>query len=244
MNRSWHLVSYKAEKDRAEAVCALEAGDYSRPFYPFDFRLETRHVLSEGVLNVQFTVHASPRNSVPMPFSVGNHISLNFPFTARAGRDGLGDKAPECGPEWENGLLRGTARKGFGLTELSLLDGTWFGRDFRKGLSLSDPALHNAVTGGFERGPSCLELVQPGVLSVKVSQFVLSRRNLKRHLYFVLWGDPGKRYYCPEPWLGGPNSLNTGDGLVRLAPGTSFTWEFKVEVAGPRLRRPEALLRR
>jgi galactose mutarotase-like enzyme len=232
MNQPWQLVSCEAKNDRAEAVCALESGDYSRPFYPFDVRLEARYVLRKGVLSVRFTVHASPGNPTPMPFSVGNHISLNFPFMARSGRDAVSNRLPESGAEWETGFLRGTARNGFGLTELSLLDGTSFGWGFRTGQSLKDPALCNAVIGEFEGGPSFLDLVQPGCLKVRITQRPLTKRLIRRHRYFVLWGDRERGYFCPEPWLGVPNSLNTGVGLVRLSPGTRFIWEFRVKVAG------------
>lgn len=46
----------------------------------------------------------------------------------------------------------------------------------------------------------------------------------------MLWGDKSAGFICPEPWLGGPNSLNTKRGLVELAPGKSFRWGFAVTV--------------
>ena len=44
--------------------------------------------------------------------------------------------------------------------------------------------------------------------------------------YFVLWGE--NDYFCPEPWLGAPNSLNNGKGLVTVEAGGSFQWGMDV----------------
>ena len=46
--------------------------------------------------------------------------------------------------------------------------------------------------------------------------------------YFVLWGDADGGFFCPEPWLGGPDSLNTGAGRVVLHAGEAFTWSYTI----------------
>lgn len=56
------------------------------------------------------------------------------------------------------------------------------------------------------------------------------------HRHFVLWGEPPAEgaafgFLCPEPWLSGPDSLNTLQGTPLLLPGESATWTFCVEVA-------------
>jgi len=33
---------------------------------------------------------------------------------------------------------------------------------------------------------------------------------------------------CPEPWMGEPNSLNSGKATVKLGPGDEFGWEMCV----------------
>lgn len=45
---------------------------------------------------------------------------------------------------------------------------------------------------------------------------------------FVMWGEAEKQYICPEPWLGVPNSLNTGKGSVHLGAGETFEWTFSI----------------
>jgi galactose mutarotase-like enzyme len=215
MSRRWALEDIRVTGDGAEITCSVASADASRGVYPFDFRLLSTVSLSGPVLRWQVRVEASPGNTRPMPFSIGNHISLNFPFT-RSGR-------------WDKGILRGTATREYGITDISLLDGSSRPLDFRRGLRLADPALCNLVTGGFRAAP-VLQLIQPGTLGVRVSQEFPSRPGLMPHRYFVLWGERGKRYFCPEPWLGGPNSLNTREGAVQLAPGGCFTWTMVVEV--------------
>jgi galactose mutarotase-like enzyme len=80
---------------------------------------------------------------------------------------------------------------------------------------------------------------------------------ISRHRHFVLWGevakgaaalstsappavtasgraalevDPDAGFICPEPWLTGPDSLNTRRGLPVLAPGKEGTWTVTVTV--------------
>lgn len=229
MTEAWKLESSLTDDSHAEATCSLESGDYGRCYYPFEYRLELRYVLRDGVLTVEFTISADGGNAQPMPFSIGNHISLNFPFTTR-GRQGAtpasgGASAPS---QWNDGLLVGSPRAGLGITDLSLFDGTEWPKDFSQGLPLSDESVCNAVTARLEE-PLSLELVEPGEMSVRVTQRVPAGLGLDDQLFFVLWGDPEAGYFCPEPWLGGPNSLNTGEGLVRLDPGKAFTWTMVVE---------------
>ncbi len=46
---------------------------------------------------------------------------------------------------------------------------------------------------------------------------------------WVIWTLRGKDFVCLEPWSAPANALNTGDGLLTLAPGTSKT--LKVTIA-------------
>ena len=40
--------------------------------------------------------------------------------------------------------------------------------------------------------------------------------------YFVMWGEAEGGFFCPEPWVGGPDSLNSGKGIVVLQAGLFF----------------------
>jgi galactose mutarotase-like enzyme len=40
---------------------------------------------------------------------------------------------------------------------------------------------------------------------------------------WVVWTLAGKDFVCLEPWTAGADALNTGEGLIELAPGASKT---------------------
>lgn len=67
---------------------------------------------------------------------------------------------------WESGRLHGSASAQYGLTSFSLLDGTSTPRpEFSSvdGMSLTDPASCNMVSGSYADGAECfLELAEPG----------------------------------------------------------------------------------
>jgi galactose mutarotase-like enzyme len=48
---------------------------------------------------------------------------------------------------------------------------------------------------------------------------------------FVTWGDESKGFICVEPWLTGPDSLNTHKGLPMLYPGEEVSWSYAIKVA-------------
>jgi galactose mutarotase-like enzyme len=48
--------------------------------------------------------------------------------------------------------------------------------------------------------------------------------------YLVFWTLKDKGFCCIEPWMGPRNSLNTGDGVQILAPGSSLDTRFAIEV--------------
>ncbi|MDP6507195.1 MAG: hypothetical protein QF886_26445, partial [Planctomycetota bacterium] len=209
----WQESQSSCDEEGCEVTCVLESSDATEQFYPFDFTIEVATRLAGGKLAPTISVH-NASGGKDLPFSLGNHISLNFPFTS-AGK-------------WEDGILRGTASREFGISEISLLSGESFPKDFSEGFSIQDESLWNAVLGGFERH-STMELVQPDALTVRIRQEVDARWDMDDHRYFVLWADPEESYFCPEPWLGCPNSLNTGQGLIRLPAGETFTWNMIIE---------------
>ena len=124
------------------------------------------------------------------------------------------------------------------------------------GLPLTAPCATNGVLGfgpgaGAEAllGPCSLMLVEPGGISVEVSHGVTppaaaarpgeaaacSWEAVAASRHFVLWGEPpapgvpgARGFICPEPWVGGPDALNSLRGLLVLRGGEEATWEFAV----------------
>lgn len=218
MNRAWEAL----DEGETEAACLLAGDGDSRAFYPFDFELTARYgFLSKGIW-ARLEVLAAPSNAGPMPFSVGNHITLALPFGSRT-------PPGEC-------RLFTPAREAWDLTKAGLLSGG------RRPASLAAPMplgrkspLLNAVLGGFTPEQCWVEVSDPESFSVRVSQRELDSTAVQytdpaRYL-FVLWGDTDLGFFCPEPWYGGPNSLNERRGVVSLPPGARFAWELRAELA-------------
>ncbi|MBI4347955.1 MAG: hypothetical protein HY553_13945 [Elusimicrobia bacterium] len=205
----------------AEAACRLESGPQSRLFYPFDFELVARYgFLDDGVF-ARLEVAASDQNEAEMPFSVGNHLTLALPF-------GSATAPADC-------TLRTPARESWDLDAQNLLAGTTRAAGLAEPLALGlGPALLNAVLGGFEWEDSWVEVSDPASFSVRVSQREIVETAVPftapEHYRFVFWGDLKAGFFCPEPWYGGPNSLNEKRGIVRLPPGARFSWELRVQL--------------
>lgn len=54
-----------------------------------------------------------------------------------------------------------------------------------------------------------------------------------QYYYFVLWGNRDQGFFCPEPWYGGPNSLNLRQGVVLLQSGEAASWTMDVRLLVP-----------
>lgn len=60
---------------------------------------------------------------------------------------------------------------------------------------------------------------------------------IARGCTFVFWGTPGlaggdgRGFICPEPWMGVPDSMNSGIGAAKLVPGEELEWWWSMEVA-------------
>ena len=154
-----------------------------------------------------------------MPFSIGNHLSLNIPLVPG------GDPGAV--------VIRTPARKEFLLSERGLLSGESRAVDFGAGVRYGDrPGLADCVLGDFP-GEVYAEVIDPSGFGLRVSQRELpsgEARTSPEHFYFVFYGDAQRTFLCPEPWYGGPNSLNERRGTVELEPGGVFRWEMAIEL--------------
>jgi galactose mutarotase-like enzyme len=250
------------ERGGAELVCVLDSREVAADSavaaaassFPFSFRLEVRFRLRGGVLRAAHRVMnvEDSTSGALLPFSIGNHISLAFPF-----------EPARAGALWASGRLLSNLTHEHLLTPGSLLSGEVAPRaelSSAGGLPLTAPCATNGVLGfgpgaGAEAllGPCSLMLVQPGGISVEVAHSVsppagpaqrrpggeaggaaaCSWEAAAASRHFVLWGTPpaapGERgFICPEPWVGGPDALNTLRGLMVLRGGEECTWEFCV----------------
>jgi len=224
MNKPWHRWGLGPFDKSAWVMCDLTPDAETLSYYPFRFTVGALCSLAHGRLRLEYIVRADESNSDAMPSCIGNHITLNFPFTGRG--------------KTADGLLRMSARKQLLITPQSLLSGKAVAVKATRGMPLGCGRFYNAVFGGCPQGQYWVELREPGAFGLRIEQREVivppatKPKTRSDHFLFVFYGDPQKKLICPEPWVGGPNSLNTGERLVRLKPGESFTWEMTVKLLG------------
>ena len=178
-----------------------------QPGYPFSLALELEYSLSDVGLRVQTTATNVGREAAP--YGSGAHPYL------RAG-DGTVDSA----------ILRIPARTVLRPNERGLpvgsepVEGSEL--DFRRPRPIGATVLDHAFTD-LERGDDGLARVE---LADRVSLWVD-----ERYPYLMIFtGDPlpdvARRSLAVEPMTCPPNAFRTGEGVIRLEPGTSArsTW--------------------
>jgi galactose mutarotase-like enzyme len=87
----------------------------------------------------------------------------------------------------------------------------------------------HAFAGEFDLSQDELDLIFP-TLTRSSAHVVDLQQGIRLTLDFsdayrnlVFWTVKGKPFYCLEPWTAGRNAMNTGDRLIALEPGASFT---------------------
>jgi galactose mutarotase-like enzyme len=150
-----------------------------------------------------------------MFFSIGNHIGFAVPLLAGSPAMGVTVESPS---RFE--YLRG---------KNGAPDGTTRERRFAPSTPLKDLNFMPAMSvGGYDGDPWFLVTDGSG-LSVKVSHRAQSTP-ASPFVQFNLYGGAAEGFFCPEPFVGLHNSLNTQTGQIDLAPGKSWTWLIRVEL--------------
>lgn len=232
--QAWQLVDAGVAADASDFAFVrlrLDSDAQTREMYPFDFHLEVEHRLTAETLLSTYRLTALTDGLFA---SFGNHITLVLPggpdaFDATRVRLSAADPCLlELVPP---GLTTGRVA----AMRSDLADGT---------AQLGDSALLDAVTAGFTAAPARLELRHPLLPPLVVSQWgshlVLPPANPgdepvklplnAQHFHFVLWGNRELQFFCPEPWYGLPNSLNTREGVVILGAGETAEWVMEVRI--------------
>jgi galactose mutarotase-like enzyme len=215
----WKLDGFAADDETAWAKCSLRSSPQTAAVYPLQFALSVTYRLRAGILTLEYEVTPG-ENASAMPFSIGNHLSLRMPFSKQ-------------GP-FEDCTLRTPAKFILPQNPLCLLDGRRIAVDFSRPTSLERKEVLDTVLGGFKGDDAWVELRDPSSTTIRVSHREKSLDGSHHcgddDVLFVFWGDAQQQYFCPEPWIGKPNSLNTGDGCIYLEPGQRFIWEIMIEV--------------
>lgn len=179
------------------------------PGYPFTLALSIEHRLSDAGLRVQTT--ATNAGAQPCPYGVGAHPYLT-----------LGTEAVDTAVLRAPGatVLRSNDR-GIPIASASV-EGTDY--DFRAGRPIGTTRLDHAFTN--------LVRDDDGLARVHLSNPDNGRTITlwvdEAHPYLMLFtGDPlpdvDRRALAVEPMTCPPNAFRTGEGVIRLEPGASFT---------------------
>jgi galactose mutarotase-like enzyme len=219
MRRAWIVTTSRTSDEGARVECTLADDEDTRKQYPFGFLANLSFRLSDGIVRAIYRVEAAKSNSAPMPFCAGNHITLRAPLTA-AGR-------------FEDVRVFAPVRHVYAVTSLGLVNES-AELSFREGILLADSRLHNLVVGHFAPEQASVRVSDPGGLQIEIGQRELveagSAKAPSDGFYFVFYASPKHGFFCPEPWLGLPNALNTLRPIVALRPGDHFEWEVTVRI--------------
>lgn len=209
----WSLRECVTEQDYARAVVDLSDDETTRRCFPFAFHLSCTYRLSPRSLVLEYRVeNREARKS--FWFAIGNHVTFNMPFSV-AGRFEECSVYSPCTLQYPIGgdaFINGAPR------ELSL----------SKGRRLSDPVLYDTMLGGYSDGKAVVEVSDPVSFGMRTEQRVVKGNVPESALRFVFWAEPAHCYFCPEPWVGEPDSLNSRNFVVVLGPGEDFVWEVEL----------------
>jgi aldose 1-epimerase len=200
--------------ERSSARVVMEQTLRPQPGYPFTLALRVEYALAESGLSVRTT--ATNLGSDRCPYGSGAHpyLRLESPTV-----DSLTLRVPAS-----TVLLSDTRSLPAGTAPV---DGTEF--DFRQPRKIGATTLDNGYTD-LERGAdgrARVELTDP-------SGHALALWVDEHHPYVMIFsGDPlpdvARRSLAVEPMTGPPNAFRSGESLVTIQPGASFTSEWGIE---------------
>jgi len=217
-NLAWNEAGRAADNSGASVTVELRDSPATRAYYPFAFSVKAIYELAAGRLSINYTVASERSNSQPMRFSIGNHIAFVIPFLK-------GTKPEEMTFETQNTIqLLRNAR--------GVLSGEQKPRSFDNPTRLGDfDALVAMPLAGYRSQPY-VRLADPQGLSLRISQQA-GTTGPEPLVRFNVFGGPKAGYFSPEPWFGIQNSLNTGQGVVKLGAGESWKWRMELQADGP-----------
>lgn len=194
---------------------ALAPSEQTKQWYPWDWELRVRYRLRGNEIAIRFTAAAGAANSSPMPFSAGNHITFRDPLL----------------PGGVAGKLRFTTNSTlqFAKSKEGLPTGEQRERRFPAPVAISEIAPEYPLSlGGYPR-EAWLRMEDPSGLRIEFAHEA-SELPAEPVIRFNVWGTA--ECFSPEPWVGLQNSLNRRQGLMLLAPGKTWTWDWRIRVSG------------
>jgi galactose mutarotase-like enzyme len=215
-DRAWQAGPGRA--GRKGVTLVLKDGPETRKLYPFGFDVTSGYEVRGRSLTISVRVRAARDNADPMPFSIGNHITFNVPVVP--------------GGDPKRVYITTPATRQIVVGSNGRPTGEVISARYSDPVALASLPRRSAVSlGGYPHGQIRAELRDPSGLWVRISHRADSLPS-GTPVLFNLWGDVGDGFFSPEPWMGKQNSLATGDGVIRLLPGKSYTWTVTITVGG------------
>ena len=201
--------------DRAENRVVMEHSLHPQPGYPFSLALSVEYLLSDDGLLVRTT--ATNRGPRPCPYGSGNHPYLMF---GQHSVDPLTLRVPGA-----RVLVSDERGIPVGSTPVQATD-----YDFREPRTIGATVLDHAFTDleRAENGRARVELQDPE----SGTELALWVDDTYAYV-MVFTGDPlpdvNRRSLAVEPMTCPPNAFRSGEGLVRLEPGETFTSSWGID---------------
>jgi galactose mutarotase-like enzyme len=214
---AWIEGESSADGHGARVTVELRDSTATRASYPFGFLLRAVYTISGGRLSIAYTVSSAEGNAGPMPFSIGNHLAFRVPFIEGTDPAAMIFETPNSAE-----LLRDSH---------GLVTAARRARSFAKPARLGDFDAGTALPLIGYKGAAYARISDPQGVALRIGQRALPvpPEPLVR---FNVYGGPKQGYFCPEPWFGLQNSLNLGQGVVKLKPGADWKWTLEITPEG------------
>lgn len=188
------------EPDAPDALAlSLAANEITRDVYPFEFHVRLDHRVRPGMLETLMTV--TNRGDTPMPYYAGFHPYFLTP-------------PPGAGKEDVRVTLASTAQWLYNADKTDII-----GRADaeRYPASAQAPRVNETLNEVADRHQARLDFPDGLRLGLEVSE-----TSVPRMFPFVqLFTIPDQPFFCVEPWMAAPNTLNTVSGARRIDPGAT-----------------------
>ncbi len=212
----WREVKRSADAKGARVTVQLRDSGETLPSYPYAFRVDATYEVSGGRLTIDYAVVSGASNKTEMPFAIGNHIAFKLPFVKGTEPDKMTFETNSTAQLLRNpqGTLSGESKP----------------RSFQPAERLGDFDSRVALPlAGYGRNQPFARLTDPQGVSLLLTQRA-DTAAAEPIVRLNLYGGPQAGFLCPEPFFGVQNSLNTGQGLVRLRPGKTWKWRLELTV--------------
>jgi galactose mutarotase-like enzyme len=197
----------------------LNSSTLTKKSYPFDFLLTASFRIEHDLIIMEYTVNNSSNDE--MFFSIGNHIGINIPLTENSVIDSM--------------ILCSSGSHKRNFDEYGNFADKYLELPFQTGIEFDHPEnIFNMVSCGYAYDDNFFRIADNRAsfeIKHRVIQAACNGITLpdETELYYTTYGDKELGFICPEPWIGGINSLNTRNGLIKLRVAGTFKWEITIQ---------------